>query len=384
MKRLKMLLCLTAMTVGLSATQLQANAADKQTVLEVTKSQVSETAAIQSEVTENKEDKNVIGTTISDAKATSQNAKRASTGTGYFYPASFAFNESGLIQAYTNNKIACVYLTDTTGKVLDWGYTSSAEGYHLTFAVAKGTYKICINYYDYLDGIRFNAVKKEVPTFTPSKTSAVTRDDNFYFTSTYYVKIKAKKTGLLAIKPSTSYMKMCLLNGSKKALSEEAYFSTADNATYGIKKGSTYYLKITCSDRAKYTMKFTSINEKSGSKKSKAAKLSKKNKLYYGTLLAGSNTADWYKIKLNSGKKIYVYFKPQTSDGLKISFYGTDGKRIGYEDSLSELYNGRQQKYTIYQSDWAGGKYDLNAGTYYVKVVRASKYSSGSYSIKWK
>lgn len=384
MKKLKLFLCLMTMAVGLSTTQLQTNAAAEKTGLEVVKpAGVEESQAAKKESTvQNSEIKKDVK--IVDKQITTQNTG-ATTSSVYLYPnATYVFNESGLLHVYTNSKEAYVYLVNNANasQYADYAKAESGSGYHVTFPVGKGTYKLAISDYDYYGGVRFTA-KKEIPTFSPSKSMKITRNDNLYFSGSYYIKVKAKKNGLLTVTPNSKSMKVRLLNGNKKALSDDSYYYVKESACYGIKKGATYYLKISGYDQLKYTLKFNVINEKSGSKKSKAYKLSKKNKWSYGTLLAGSGQADWYKIYLTKKSKLGIVIKPQTTAGLKISVYGPDGKQFGSTASLSKSYNGKQCPFNLYYKSWFKTDYNLKKGTYYVKIVRAAKNSSGSYAIKW-
>ncbi|RDU23925.1 hypothetical protein [Anaerosacchariphilus polymeriproducens] len=384
MKKLKMLLCLMSITVGLSATQLQAKAAKEQTGIEVTKETKQESTAQRAKAQSTKNDRSVKEMSIPKAKISSISKKMDLSGYYYYNNVSYTLKTPGLLHINTNNMADYVYVYNvTTGKVA-YSYADSSSGYHATFSLGKGTYRVLISGYDYLNGLRYTSIRTEVPQFLPTKNKTVVRDDNFYFKSTYYVKVKARKTGVLTIKPLANSMYVKLVNARKKALSTDQYYYKGSSASYGIKKGATYYVKVTSSMRARYAMKFTSIKEKSGSKKSKAAKLSKKNRWSHGTLLAGSKTADWYKIKLNKKSKLNIILKPQICNVLKLSVYGPNGKRWGDVAKITPYSNGTERKFQLYTSNWISKNYKIDAGTYYVKIERGSKYTSGSYSIKWK
>lgn len=385
MKKLKMLLCLMSITVGLSTTQLQAKAAKEQTGIEASQETKQDAAAEQRAQTQStNNDKVVKEMSLPEAKISNISKKMDLSGYYYYNNISYTLKAPGLLHINTNNMADYVYVYNVaTGKV-DYSYADSTSGYHATLSLGKGTYRVLISGYDYLNGLRYTSIRTEIPQFLPAKNATIVRDDNFYLKSAYYVKVKAKKTGVLTIKPLANSMYVRLVNANKKALSTDEYYYKGSTASYGIKKGVTYYVKVTSSMRARYTMKFTSINEKSGSKKSKAVKLSKKNRWKHGTLIAGTKTADWYKIKLNKKSKLTIILKPQICNVMKFSVYGPNGKRWGDVAKVTPYANGAEQKYQLYTTNWFSKNYKIGAGTYYVKIERGSKYTSGSYSIKWK
>lgn len=112
-----------------------------------------------------------------------------------------------------------------------------------------------------------------------------------------------------------------------------------------------------------------------------------------GVIAYGDSKADWYKIKLTKSAKLNLYYLANTNgtnekNGFKITFYNKDGK------VFSGKNNGKKfllfQKLPDYiQDGWyislanGGTKFDLPSGTYYIKVERMSKASSGSYTLKW-
>lgn len=209
-------------------------------------------------------------------------------------------------------------------------------------------------------------------TLTNKKTIAVGHKDP----QTNYFKFKATQTGYLTITESESSNEVALCNSKKKALS--GYTSARYAPTYGVKKGTTYYIK----SYAKYTnydggytlsIKNNAISEKSGTKKSKAVTL-KKNSTKKGTITAGSSQADWYKFKLTGKKSVKITVKGATNDELKIAVYQGSKQVIGSPQSFR--YNTASR---IMQSS---GKW--SKGTYYIKVYRGNNKSSGWYSLNWK
>lgn len=192
---------------------------------------------------------------------------------------------------------------------------------------------------------------------------------------TNYFSYTAPYTGYV-LAATDVYSKIALCNSAKAPMTGESNVSSSRDVAYGVTAGKTYYFKVTSSytnSNGFYVMgvKSGKISEKSGKKKSKAVTI-KKKKTKSGTIQPGSSQADWYKFKLTGKKTVKIYFNGRSNDGLKITVY-KGGKKIGTR--------------TLYATDASItlksiGKW--SKGTYYMKVQRASKYSSGWYSLKWK
>lgn len=196
---------------------------------------------------------------------------------------------------------------------------------------------------------------------------------------TNYLKFKAANSGYVTVLHQGLSGKVTLTNSKKKTLSNAVYASSYNNTskiTFGVKKGTTYYLKVASnynSDGA-YRVKYTNskIADKSGSKKSKA-KTMKRKATYKGSIIAGSSTSDWYKFKVTSKRKVTVTMKGATNNKIKAVFYTSKGKKIGSTTFYD--YNSKRVLQSV-------GK--LSKGTYYVKVYRGTTTSSGWYSLNWK
>lgn len=194
---------------------------------------------------------------------------------------------------------------------------------------------------------------------------------------TNYFKFKATSTGYLQVisTKEVGYNKVTLCNSKKQALSNSLGVRYAP--TFGVKKGTTYYVKIASNTNSEgaYLFKATNkkITEKSGKKKAKAVNL-KKNKTVKGTIIAGNGQEDWYKFKLNGKKKVKIVMKGATNDSMKIQVY-QGGKKISGIDGTfrytSKSYTGKSI-----------GKW--SKGTYYIKISRGNKKSSGYYTLSWK
>lgn len=195
------------------------------------------------------------------------------------------------------------------------------------------------------------------------------------YAQTNYFKFKAVQTGYITVQSSEAYDKVVLCNSKKTALSAE--MNAGYTPTYGVKKGTTYYVKVVARDKSDggyhLLVKNNAISEKSGTTKAKAVAL-KKSTTKKGTITAGSSQADWYKLSLTSSKSVTITMKGATNDTLKIDVY--QGSRKINSGLNSFRYT--SSKLTLKSS----GK--LSKGTYYIKVYRGNSKSSGWYSLSWK
>jgi len=185
---------------------------------------------------------------------------------------------------------------------------------------------------------------------------------------------------------STGYV--TLLNSDKKVLSEEVYYSSKNSGSrvyFGVKKGVTYYLKVTgCYGNAEYNYKYgiqysmTSRTDRAIGTKSSAKTLKRKADATNTLFVASrSNSTDWYKFNVSSKRatRISIDTSGIKSGSLTITIYKGSTK-IG-ADTIPASYKG--QTYDITYGTTYG---KANSGTYYVKVVKGTK-ASGKYSIRY-
>lgn len=205
-------------------------------------------------------------------------------------------------------------------------------------------------------------------TITSGKSIAVGQ----YNAQTNYFKFKAKSTGYIKVSKDGYNAKIALTNSKKKALTK---YTTGKTVYYGVKKGTTYYVKIKAYSNPDggYVLKVTNsaIKEKSGSKKSKATTMAYK-KYKNGTIIAGSSQSDYYKFKVPKKKRVKIVLKGRTNEKINVKVY--KGKKSIGSSNLYSSNSGLTLK--------SSGK--LTPGTYYVKVSRGTKYSSGYYKMYWK
>lgn len=214
--------------------------------------------------------------------------------------------------------------------------------------------------------------------------SGVKGSDNAQSTTMY--KIKPKKTGYITVTlkdygMSSSSGYVTLLNSKKKAVSDKLWYYSESSTSYvvfGVKKGTTYYLKVTGSSGSYtslyiYTVKWKlkSAPFKSNTKKSKAIKLKRKAKAKSMTRPASRKSmTQWYKLKASKRTvKFTVDAKKIKSGTAKITVYRGKRKLATYT-----IWNGQSNPYTITNA---------RKTTYHIKIATNSK-CSGMYKIRYK
>lgn len=208
-----------------------------------------------------------------------------------------------------------------------------------------------------------------------------------------WFKLKPTKTGVMRVDLkqygyASSYGKIRLYNSSKKAVSETVRYSpSAKNVYFGVKKGNTYYLKVTdcygsSSEGYAYGVrcKMSSRVDRVLSSKSKARTLKRKADATRTLFVASTaQSADWYKFNVTSKRttQIKVDTSQMTSGELYISIY-KGKKKIGSTQKIDNTYNNSGKYAVTYGTTY--GK--ATKGTYYVKIVK-SKTASGSYTVRY-
>lgn len=214
--------------------------------------------------------------------------------------------------------------------------------------------------------------------------------------STAYFKVTPDRTGVMTVSLMeygyhNSYGSsgtVTLLNSNQKALSNAVTYNSKVSGSrvyFGVKKGVTYYLKVTnCCGTAEYNYKYgikysmTARTDRAIGYKSNAKKLTRKadatNTLFVAST---SNSTDWYKFTVSSKRatRITINTAGIKSGSLTVTVYKGSTK-IG-TDTIPASYSG--QKYDITYGTTYG---KANAGTYYVKIVKGTK-ASGKYSIRY-
>lgn len=194
---------------------------------------------------------------------------------------------------------------------------------------------------------------------------------------TNYFKFKANKTGYLEVisTEDMAYNQVTLCNNKKKAISNSVYMRYAP--TFGVKAGTTYYVKIKARDNldGAYLFKVTNkqFTGKGGKNKAKATTI-KKGQKKNAVIIIGNGQENWYKFKLNGKKNVKIVMKGRTNNEMKIQVYKGNKKISG----TNGTFNYTHKSYTVKSI----GKWDK--GTYYIKISRGNKKSSGYYTLSWK
>lgn len=314
----------------------------------------------------------------SSANATLSNSKwLACAGTDYtnkYYK--IVLDKSGIVLLQSNSNMYFDICNSKKSVLHSSVYFNSDNGRKAALYLKKGTYYFCtkgasevyrVRYVFYNPGSKsYSITNNQTLTLHPASSS-----------SYLYIAYKSKVNGYITITQSgdeSAYVTLC--DSSKKTLSSEDllcnYNDNYNKLVYGVKKGTTYYLKIKSSyNPFKLKLKETSVSEKSGSSKKEAVKVSS-GKTVKGTIQAGSSVADWYKFTLTKSQIVNVYLKGRTNSWLKVVFYNSSGKNVG-ETILNRGFSVTMQ---------SSGKF--SKGTYYAKIYRYDSKSSGYYTLKWK
>ena len=198
-----------------------------------------------------------------------------------------------------------------------------------------------------------------------------------------YFKFKAKYTGWMDVQVEMETFEfgngeitVALLDSRRKRVSY-VYDFEEDlpnyTLTFGVKKGSTYYIRVgevnDLPDNYKIKVENRSYNDSYGKTKKKAKRI-KRNKTKFGTFIAGSkNRVKWYKIKLTTAQRINFNFNKfyaneyDSKYGIVGKFYNSNGKNISNSINKGKI---------------------LPRGTYYLKVYVKGTYCSGVFDFKWK
>lgn len=191
-----------------------------------------------------------------------------------------------------------------------------------------------------------------------------------------------------------SYGNVRLYNTEKSVpLSELTRYDTSETYDfmtteyYGVKKGTTYQLRINSIGGVKIHASFKAISKKLNQnlKKKKAVTL-KKKKQTNGIIQPGNIKSHFYKFKVRKGQKIKVTIQPYLTSDVYLIFSGShlkkSKKRIFMRSENGKVYPNAWGNKCTYTISAAGGK--SSTGTYYLEVKPIGKVCNGYYKISWK
>ena len=199
---------------------------------------------------------------------------------------------------------------------------------------------------------------------------------------TVYHRVKVKKKGILIVagaaiaEDGTPYgMAVRLCDSKKRSLEpyKRSYVSTEEFIVYGVDPG-TYYIEVKNQSYYSLSAGVKKVKDFGGDSKKTAYQIAHKKRVS-GLVTAGekAGSADWFKFKLAKNRKVKIELAAIGTDAFRFYLYGP-GCRNGI--CMASLKNDAKD----FQK-----KVALKKGTYYIKVVRASKKSnaSGFYDVRW-
>lgn len=220
---------------------------------------------------------------------------------------------------------------------------------------------------------------------------------------THYIKFKAGKTGYVTVRLTngssfSNYTagNITLCNNKKKVIGEtnEVWSTKFDDTEYftrhyGVKKGQTYYFRVRAGAGFKIKAIMNEVKDQKNHSQKKAKKLDVK-KTAKGVIIANDKTADWYKITVPANKRVRITVTAKTNgdndyNGIKATLMKSNGKawKNGAYCYASIMKSSDSCGYL--RKDQYGNQYGIadKKGTYYIKVERVNKNSSGYYTVKW-
>lgn len=182
-----------------------------------------------------------------------------------------------------------------------------------------------------------------------------------------------------------------LCNAGGTPISAKFTYDTSDTRAgfysdiYGVKKGTTYKIRVLSAGGVTVSAKFTAIksNLNKNFKKGKAVNL-KRKKQTDGVIQSGTTNTHWYKFKLTKAQKINIGITPKLTGGVKVTITGPGVKKGTFQvdcrySSGGDYYLGWWGKRRAFSTS---GK--VKPGTYYIQVKPISRTCGGSYKINWK
>lgn len=208
------------------------------------------------------------------------------------------------------------------------------------------------------------------------------------YTNPIYYKVSVSNPGTITFNvegESSSYVTLC--NSKKKALTDEVSSSYTDGEyVYAVGKG-TYYIKVKSYAEmitAKSTVK--SVKDMGGASKAKATKLTIGAKNKSGLVLATdkSKKADWFKFYNSKNQKVTVNITGIVQSGeVRIEMYYSNGKKFSSSYAILNEYR-KDASFSPYVARLGATSGKLPKGTYYIKIIKDDKVTTGTYSIKVK
>lgn len=302
-------------------------------------------------------------------------------------------NESGasvIVGSYNSSTEKITYNTSYTGYVSP-GETENGIG---SKDVKKGkSYVIGIKSYDSGNyRVRAYVYSYATRTLPAGRMMLSAGYKNGSNDSAVKYRIKPRKSGTLKVTLkeygyTTSAGYVTLLTKNKKVASEKLWYyqgSNSSRAVFGVKKGVTYYLKVTScagsyNKQYKYGVKYkiTKAKYRKNTKKSRAVRLKRKGSSKSAILLGNRKSGNqWYKFRVTKKRKTVIKLNAFNikSGTVKMTVY-RGSKKVG----TTTVGKGVTNSVTVTYSTTYG---KANRGTYYIKVHKSKK-ATGTYKIRY-
>ena len=255
---------------------------------------------------------------------------------------------------------------------------------NVAYIPSAGTYYIKIDKYNFSGGAEHSflaqfAFVSGANTELKNKTNVI--NATFGQKSPLFYKMSVKKTTKIVVSINLEYSGYATLCNAKKAAltSEEYVYSKGDKLVYVVPKG-TYYLKIkSMQGFVSTTATYVAVSNSAGASKAKAGTL-KVNGQTKNILICPKDSASRaYYLKFNNPKRQTIKLNVKssyTSGKVQLEFYDAKGTKFG---SKCTIYNGvgRKNVYTPYSYTYGSSAKKLPKGTYYIKVKKIDKRTSG-------
>ena len=205
--------------------------------------------------------------------------------------------------------------------------------------------------------------------------------------SDIYYKIIVKKTGVISLE--TVYEEenfgapvVTLCNSKKEKISLETEHNKENSfkSVFPVKKG-TYYAKAS-NIQGNYQLRyvFSKINDKSGSKKTKAKALSVGGKKIKGVMLVSDKKSkyDWYKFTLRKAAPVRVDFKGSTTGKTKLQLEVIPPSVARFSQRPILSFKGLEQNGSGQSAEF------WPAGIWYIRINKSEAKGGGMYTLKVK
>lgn len=246
--------------------------------------------------------------------------------------------------------------------------------YYLRFP--QNTYRLQMNLYPSAP-----TTIKHRSTVAAYCDATVESEFDYKATKTGYITLNQKRLIETAAPMSVSFYD----SKGKKITDVVSDHEIATKIMFPVKKGESYKIRektLSVDGQQFYQMNltFTALNEKSGSTKSKAVNIKLKNHTLGMIYTRDSiKKADWYKFTNSKNRKIkFTYAGGVTSGSINVSIYNSKGKKMGTYYLMPTKGNS-----VTYKLKNVNKSQTIPKGTYYIKVTKSRKETTGVYDLKF-